>query len=162
MTKSGYLAILYLVLFITVVSCTQERNPCLEPTRYFLKLKTLKPADTGSAGVDSSLPGAIIGLVDTNVLFVDSVSANTFSGTLSSIADSVRWFIWPEKSNPANGDTITLYYERKLNFLSTACGYNYVYALTNIATTNNSIDSARIETAEVNSKTDALHVKVFY
>ena len=162
MTKPGFLAILFLMLFVATVSCTQERNPCLEPTRYFLKIKTLKPADTGSAGVDSTLPGAVVGLVDTNILFADSAAANAFSGTLSSIADSVRWFVWPEKANPANGDTITFYYERKLNFLSTACGYNYVYVLNNITTTNNSIDSARIENAEITSKTDVFHVKVFY
>ena len=134
----------------------------MEPTRYFLKLQTFKPADTGSAGVDSTLPAATVGLVDTNTWFADSAQSNSFSGVLSSIADSVRWFVWPDKANPSSGDTITFYYERKLNFLSTACGYNYVFVLSSINTTNNSIDSARIENAEVTSKTDVLHVKVFY
>lgn len=144
-------------------SCSQERNPCLEPRDYFLKLRTYRPADTGSAGVDYTLPAATAGYVDTPLVFyADTVERNEFIGPLSGIADSVRWFILPDSANLAGRDTVTFYYKRNLNFLSTACGYTYVYELQGLQTTYNSIDSARIEVAEVSGNANDIHVKVFY
>lgn len=156
----------YIVLIITIVfvcSCTRQDVPCLEPTQYFLRIKTVKPADTGIAGVDSTLPAAVVGYVDTPLIFyADTIKRNTFIGPMSAISDSVRWFIAPDTSDPAGIDTITFRYERKTTFLSTACGYTYVYSLQNVSSTNNRIDSVRIENTEVTKDPETLNVKVFY
>lgn len=163
MIRKYVLFVVLLSSLVVLYSCTQERSPCLEPSQYFLKLRVYKPADTGSAGVDSTLPATMAGFVDTPyVFYTDTVERNEFIGPLSGIADSVRWFIMADSANTGGIDTITFFYNRKLNFLSTACGYTYVYELQRIETTNNSIDSTQIQVAEVTSSADDIHVKVFY
>lgn len=155
--------ILLVVVTVTVLSCTRQDVPCLEPTQYFLRMKSVKAADTGSAGVDSTLPSVVVGYVDTPfVFYADTIKRNTFIGPLSVVGDSVRWFIAPDTTDPAGIDTITFHYERKTTFLSTACGYTYIYSLQNIESTNNRIDSIRIENTEVTKDPETLNVKVFY
>ena len=161
MTKYSII-ILALVALLVHTGCEQQRNPCLEPRTYYLKLKTYKSADTGIAGADSILPAAMVGFVDTPLLFGAIGKRNDFSGPLSAVKDSIKWFVMPDTAQPQNGDTITFFYNRKLTFLSTACGYTYVYSLYDLKTTNNSIDSARIENTEVTKNVETVHVKVFY
>lgn len=148
------------------MACTKNdggRNPCLEPRRYFLNLRSFKATDTGSAGVELKMPSPVVGYVDTPILFPGStLPGSSFSGPLSAVADSTRWFIIPDTTKWAEIDTITFYYERKPVFLSTSCGYAMVYSLQRLATTNYVIDSARIEKSEVNGASDVIHVKVFY
>lgn len=151
---------------IAYVSCTKQsgdgRNPCLEPRRYFLYLQTVVPADTGSAGVPYKLPSAIVGYADTPIAFAYGQEGSDFKGPLSSIVDSTRWFIIPDTNNLTQGDTLTFYYDRKPLFLSTACGYTFVFSLKNVIATNNLIDSVRIDNSEVTNQGDKVHVKVFY
>ncbi len=167
MIKRNTIALMLFSLLCGVyMACNKSndgRGPCLEPRRYFLKLQTMKEADTGSAGVVLPLPAPVVGYVDTPIWFFDGRSAlSDFQGPLSAIADSTRWLIMPDTSNRLGMDMITFYYERKPVFLSTACGYAMVYSLKNIANTNYFIDSARIEKTEVTNATDVIHVKVFY
>lgn len=165
MTKHLY-PILLSLLFVAVVSCNKSesgRNPCLEPRKYFLRLQSNLPADTGSLGTPTDLPSPVIGYVDTNILFANgSAAGNTFTGALSTIVDSTRWFIQPDTSFPAAVDTVTFYYDRKPVFLSTACGYTFVFALKDVKSTNNDIDSVRIENSEIAGDAEAINVKVFY
>ncbi len=165
--RNTILFILFSLLCGMYMACSKSndgRGPCLEPRRYFLKLQTMKAADTGSAGVVLPLPAPVVGYVDISVdsFYEGNAALSDFQGPLSAIADSTRWFIMPDTSNRLGMDTITFYYERKPVFLSTACGYAMVYSLKNIATTNYFIDSARIEKTEVTNATDVIHVKVFY
>lgn len=169
MTKNNFILLLFaLVTAVVFAACTKNndgsgRNPCLEPRRYFVKVQSFKEADTGSTGIAVNLPSPVIGYIDTPIAFYDGKwSGNDFNGPLSGIADSTRWYILPDTNNKAGLDTITFYYERKPVFLSTACGYAIVYSLQRLATTNNSIDSARIEKTEVNGVSDIVHVKIFY
>lgn len=154
------------IVLVGLLSCTKTesgRNPCLQPKKFFLRLQASQPADTGSLGEPLNLPSPVIGYVDTNIWFTDgSVAGNTFQGGLSSVADSTRWFIQPDTSNAAGRDTVTFYYERTPVFLSTACGYTIAFSLRDITFTNNSIDSARIDVADVTSDAETINVKVFY
>lgn len=162
--------IIFILLFICTgyMACTKSgnesgRNPCLEPKDYYLTLGTYRPADTGATGIDSNLPSAIIGFVDTNVIFYDGKwRGSKFIGPLSGIADSARWYIQTDTLRPSQKDTLTFYYERKPVFLSTACGYTFTYSLQRLVTTNYYIDSARIEQYEINGAPNIIHVKVFY
>lgn len=169
MTKKNLIGIFCaLALVLVYTACTKTntgngRNPCLEPKRYFINVRTYKPADTGIAGVDSNLPAPVIGYVDTNIIFYDGKwSGNNFNGPLSGTADSVRWFILTDTLKPSQRDTLVFHYTRKPVFLSTACGYAFSYSLQRLVTTNNAIDSTRIEKTEVNGAPDIIHVKVFY
>lgn len=167
MTNIKSYIIFLCLLSVAVLSCTKNdgtgRNPCLEPKKYFLKLQANETADTGTAGQPVNLPSPVVGLVDTPVLFItDTIAANTFQGSLSVLNDSTRWFIQPDTNNPAGRDTIVFYYNRVPVFLSTACGYTFVFSLQDVAFTNNSIDSARIEIVDVTNDVDNINVKIFY
>lgn len=147
---------------MVVMSCDPTKSPCLEPRTPILRLGAYKPADTGSAGVDTSLPAAFIGLIDTPGVFVYGAKSHLYSGVLSSIADSCRWFVQPDTANMGGRDTIVFYYNRDLQYLSTACGYTYFYSLYDIKTTKHSIDSAKVIVSDVTTEADIEHVKVFY
>ncbi len=156
--------LLMLSMYLVVQSCTQERDPCLQPKTVTLRMGTYKPADTGALGVDSVLPAAIIGMVDSNYLFYQGTSNSKFQLLLSPLADSVRWFIRPD-SNAANkllADTIVFHYKKNLHFISTGCGYNYYYTLSSITQTDNYIDSIKINNAEITTDANVEHVKIFY
>lgn len=154
--------LLVCTLYVACNRSTDGRSPCLEPRRYFVKIQTLLPADTGSAGVAYPLPAGHIGYVDTPIRFYNGANISDFSGPLSAVADSTRWFIGPDTTYRGALDTLTFYYQRKPVFVSTACGYAMVYSLTHVNSTHYYIDSARIEKTEVTNATDVAHVKVFY
>lgn len=169
MTKHNSIILILGILVVAFAysSCNKEdnaaRKPCLEPRKYFLYMQTVNAADTGTAGIAYNLPAPFIGYVDTNLAFYNgTVVGSDFRGPLSGIADSTRWFIMPDTSRPLEVDTVTFRYERKPLFLSTACGYSIVYSLRSISSTNNLIDSTRIEETEVTNLSEIVHVKVFY
>src|SRR5687768_8203236 len=141
--------ILLFIVFVTIsflwIACEKERDPCLQPTTMPVRFGTYQPADTGSLGRDTTLPAPLVGLADTSLLWYNGEKTNKFSIVFSPVADSVRWIIAPDTNDRANGtDTITFYYERKVQFLSTGCGYTYFYLIKDIVTTNKRIDSVKI------------------
>ena len=158
------------VLFLIVVivssafwtSCDEIRDPCLEPTTVALVFGTYLPADTGTAGKTYELPKAVIGWVDTPSLYYNGAKASLFPIRLSSITDSSRWYIWPDSVTTTPIDTVTFFYERKPQFLSTACGYIFTYNLKNVTSTNYNIDSIKITNTEVNTDANIEHVKIFF
>jgi len=158
-----------LFLFVSAacfISCTQQRDPCLQPRTMQLNIHTYQKADT--ATLDTVLPHPFIAAID----FTDSIKVVSDTGTgnqrfgiyLSPRVDSARWLIWPDAANsdPGDADTITFYYSKSLQFLSTACGYTYFYNLKSVHTTNNSIDSVVITTYDVNSDASKEHLKIYY
>jgi hypothetical protein len=159
----------YILLVIIVftcfswIACEKERDPCLQPTITTLRFGTYQPADTGSAGRDSVLPSAIVGLVDTPVLWFYGFKSSKFASILSPLTDSTRWYIVPDSNDRINGrDTITFYYQKRLQFLSTGCGYTYYYTLKDVVATNRRIDSVKINSYDVTGDAKIEHVKIFY
>ncbi len=151
------------VLSATWLACDKERDPCLQPTITPVRLGMYQPADTGSLGRDTVLPSAIVGTVDTPIVWYYGAKSSKYTIVFSPLVDSTRWFIAPDSNDRVNGrDTITFYYERKLQFLSTGCGYTYYYSIKNITNTNNRIDSVKINGSEVTSDAKVEHVKIFY
>lgn len=157
-----YTSALLLVVLTFGQSCERIGDPCLEPKTVSLTFKTYVPADTGSAGVLVNLPKAVVGLIDTVGITANGVEASTFTTLLSTIADSARVYIWPDSVVTTPMDTVTFYYQRNLQFISTACGYTYFYSLTDVRTTTNNIDSVVIINTEVNTDANAEHVKIFF
>lgn len=156
------LLIATIICVAVFTSCEEVRDPCLEPTTVALVMGTYLPADTGSAGKKYELPKAVIGWVDTPSLYYNGEKASSFPIRLSSIADSSRWYIWPDSTASTPIDTVTFFYERKPLFLSTACGYIFTYNLNRVTSTNYNIDSIKITNTEVNTDANIEHVKIFF
>ena len=170
MTKaSKYLLLMVLLMSFCWMACEQERPICFQSKDIALHLSTYQATqrDTGLFIGDSSLPNAVMFALDTSakVMVNASEPQKDFNLYLSTNNDSTRFVILPDSSKYGSRfayDTVTFYYQRKLQFLSVACGYTYFFSLKSVRSTDNNIDSVIIIGAEVNNAPNAKHVKVYY
>ncbi|WP_276134384.1 DUF6452 family protein [Polluticoccus soli] len=169
MIKPGQILLLILILSVVFVACEQERDPCLQPRTVSTRILFQKAleSDTGVIVSDSALPNAIVGVPDSPGRLIIGQTGKRLTLlpiVLSPHADSTRIYIIPDsaKTGPFDVDTVTFYYQRRLAFISTACGYTYHYFLNGLRTTNNNIDSAIITTPDVNDNVNIRHVKIYY
>ncbi len=138
--------------------CTQERQPCLTPKTASLNMEFVHYAtDSATTTIDTALPMAIFGAItapDTvKYTLYKSPSAN-FTISLSPDADSCSWLVFTD-SFYVRPDTISFKYQRKLQFLSNACGFTYFYSLSSVQTTHKSIDSVLITNPSVTNNANA-------
>lgn len=167
MIKPAHILLFLLACSIGFVACERERDPCLQPRTVATRVAINKAVetDTGIAVSDSALPNAIIGVLDSPYAIAYAAKGlKEFSYVLSPLADSTSIFILPDSARQSrfDVDTLTLYYKRRLFFISTSCGYTYHYFLTDLRTTNNNIDSAIILSNDVTNNVNVQHVKIYY
>jgi len=161
MTDNRYCILLILIL-LSLASCSVDRDPCLLPKNTSLRIGTYQNNDTSAIISDTFLPKPIWFAVDSpiGIQFPDRTAK--FSLLLASITDSCRYAIQPD-SAIVSFDTLTFYYDRKLQFLSNACGYTYYFNLKRVRTTFNNIDSVKLTNTEVNSNANSQeHVQIFF
>ncbi len=156
--------VVLLVCCSLLFACTQERQPCLTPKTASLNLKCVHYlTDTNKTTQDTSLPRAVfIPLTSGQLksLYYTTSSAN-FTISLSPVADSCSWLITTDSLLQAF-DTLNFHYQRKLQFLSNACGYTCFYSLTSATTTNNNIDSILITNPSVTNDVNNRQLKIFF
>lgn len=159
----GQKVVILFTLCSMLVSCTQERQPCLTPKTASLNLTCVHYlTDTSTTTRDTSLPravfGAMTGAVVKTVYYTGS-SAN-FTISLSPVTDSCSWLVTTDSLlHPF--DTLSFHYERNLQFLSNACGYAYFYTLNSVKTTHNNIDSVLILNPSVTNDVNTKQLKIF-
>lgn len=158
-----------LLICLGWLSCKQERAVCFEPVNATLRMGAYQgiEVDTGIVVTDSSLPKALIIALDTpKVQIYAPDRASKFGLLLSPHADSTRFIIMADSAQisiPALYDTVTFYYQRRLEFLSVACGYTYFFTLGDrVRTTNNYIDSVQVVNSNVTNAANVEHVKIFF
>jgi hypothetical protein len=59
-------------------------------------------------------------------------------------------------------DTISFVYERKLKFISNACGYSHDYLIKEVISTNRNLDSVRVSNHSVTTKAGIENVKIYF
>lgn len=142
-------------------ACEQQRDPCLQPTTAYLRARTLLPA-TGATRSDSLLPSARWIAIDAQAVLLFPPRTSLFRLTLNPNADSTRFILQPDSAS-LSVDTVILFYDRSLQFLSNACGYTYFYAIRNVTHTQYNIDSVRINNDEVNGNVNTPdHVQILF
>lgn len=164
MTNKGLQYILAVLLFIAFMqsACQRVAGPCLLSKNVYVHISSMKPADTGRLGADSSLPNPIVGYSETNqLIYIGTKNVKDFYMQLSPMKDSTKWFITPDSTTAAL-DTIIVYYQRSLVFLSKSCGYTHNYVINNVKYTTNRIDSVIVNNGNIDGKSDVQNVKVFY
>ena len=118
----------------------------------------------GNTYIDTALPNA-------NFISLDIDSArfwywgadelSKFGLVLSPLRDTSKWSIQPDSSfSPI--DTLTFIYERKLKFISNACGYSHEYTLKDVLFTRRNLDSVRILNSAVTTKAGIENVKIYF
>jgi hypothetical protein len=166
------MALLAGTLCLLLPSCDAERDPCLQPVNVAVRLQFLqRAADTGNSFRDTALPNMLINPVDGPETYTIAgvKGATRYDIRLSPLSDVCRWYIQPDSSHPGRRDTLTFLYERRLHFISNACGYTYYYALGEVSTsgrvlgdTIHAIDSVVIADRDVNGEAGKVHVKVYF
>ena len=155
-----------------LAACEAGRDPCLQPQNVAVQLHFYqKAADTGSTFRDTLLPNMLLNPLDNPAVYtvngVKNVAAYTIR--LSPLDDVCRWYLQPDSARPDRRDTITFAYQRKLHFISNACGYTYYFNLSDVrpsgrvlGDTIHSIDSIVIADREVNGDAGKEHLKIYF
>ena len=163
------LTLLLAVMFVGSAGCTQEREPCLTPKIASLNIECVHfPTDTATTTIDTLLPAAGFGAVtDSGTRYVIYSPSSNFTISLSSRVDSCRWLFSTDSAGftTQQFDTLDFYYQRKLQFLSNACGYTYFYVLNSVKLLKNAglsaIDSVLITNASVTNDVNVKQLKIF-
>ena len=159
-----YLALL--CVYGLLASCTHERQPCLTPKIATLNIECVHyPTDSATTTIDTALAGAVFAALTDNGVKAElfPVSAN-FTISLSPTANKCQWLMATDSVNYPNAcDTLSFYYQRKLQFLSNACGYADFYAIDSvrIGRNTNNIDSILVTNTTVNNNVNTKHLKIF-
>ena len=151
-----------LMMSSTFWACTSERNPCLEPKVAKLNVACYQYKD--SKYVDTALPNVNFVSIDidsAHFWYWGADNASKFALVLSPIRDSARWVLQADSSYSPK-DTLTFVYERKLKFISTACGYSHDYVLKQLLTTRHNLDSVHISDNSVTTKAGIENVKIYF
>jgi hypothetical protein len=168
MTRHKLILPILLLLSLGWMACEQERDPCLEPRTVATQVGifTARETDTGIQVVDSALPNVIAGVLDSaNLILYAAKGVKGFSFVLSPLVDSTSIYIIPDsakRQSKFERDTVTLFYGRKLHFISTSCGYTYYYNIYDKRNTTYNIDSVLIVNGDVTDNVNVQHVKIFY
>jgi hypothetical protein len=159
--KDGQFLVILFLLSCLWISCETERDPCLQPKTVPLRLIAKRPI-TDSTTVDTLLPHPIWITVDSLDTLKYGAKTSNFSLLLSSITDSCRYALQPDTAL-VSFDTITFYYDRRLQFISNACGFTYFYTLKTLKSTTHNIDSVKINNADVNQNASTPeHVQIYF
>jgi hypothetical protein len=155
------------VLAVILVSCEQENDPCLQPTSFETRAGVYKAveSDTGIVVSDSLLPNVLLGSLDSpNYFMFAHKDVKELRFRLSPHKDSISITIVPDsaKQTRFDIDTAVFYYTRRLQFISTSCGYTYYYNINNLRYTTYNIDSMAIVNGDVTNDAKIQHVKIYY
>lgn len=164
---SQWRLLLTLLLCIGGMACTQERQPCLTPKIASLRLRFVHFTSDSLAAAhitsDTGLPKAIFVAVTGggNKGLIATAPTTTFTISLSSVTDSCQW-LFQADTTVTDPDMLTFYYQRKLQFLSNACGYAYFYSLDSVHNTQNNVDSVKITNSGVTNDVNTTHLSIFF
>ncbi len=152
---------LVICAMVLLIACEQQRDPCLEPKTVSMRV-VAKQAVNDSTSVDTLLASPVWIAIDSQFAIKFPDRSAHFGLLLSPLADSCRWAIQPDSAVLAF-DTLTFHYNRKLLFLSNACGFTYHFSLREVRSTRHQVDSVRLNNTDVNENATAPeHVQIFF
>ena len=156
--------VLLSIFMTTIIACSTERNPCLEPIVSKLFVGCYQYNVDEKKYLDTLLPNSNFVSLDIDSAkfwYWGADKISKFAIVLSPLRDTSRWTLQVD-SGLSVVDTISFIYEKKLKFYSTGCGYGYTYVLSDLQTTTNNLDSATIIDNNVTTKAGVENVKIFF
>ena len=144
----------------TFFSCNQDAI-CIEPKTVTF-LAGFYAKDTATTWKDSALTNANLRYGINYNTFVNIKKSKQIRMPLSPLQDEMEIVFQSDSTltDPATIDTIHLQYTRELHFISSACGYQTFYALQQINSTKNVIDSIRILHTDVTNEMNKEHFQI--
>jgi len=145
-------------------ACNTDRPPCLQPLSAQVDIGCYQHIDSNNTYIDTLLPNVNFVSLDIDSArfwYIGVKNVSKFAIILSPVHDTTRWVIQADSAVTAV-DTLTFIYDRKLKFLSNACGYTYSFSLKQVLATKNDLDSVAINNSDVTTKAGIEHVKIYY
>lgn len=149
-----------LVWLLLYTSCKQD-DICLQPQVITCRSGFYK-LDSTSNYKDSVLSNAnILFKAQDTVYMINMKNTSGFSMPLSVQYDSTLLLFQSDSTNITSStvDTICLYYNRSLKFISLACGYQYNFEMKSLSYTKHILDSVFIANATVDAGANKQHIK---
>ena len=157
------LGLLTALLFsISIVSCSTERAPCLEPTLAKLNVRCLQWKN--NTWVDTLLPNTNFYTLDIDSAthwYWAAKSQTQFALVLNPNKDTCKWILQVDSAQ-AIFDTLQFVYEKQLHFYSNACGYSYNYILKTVNSTKHQLDSFKLLSNQVNTKANNENIHLYF
>ena len=144
-----------LILF----SCTPG-DYCTEPIQTFMNAGFY--VSDGSVLQDTSLNNGILMRLDKPSSFWSLRNSTSFSIPLQTLADSSGFILQPDSSNQTQRDTLVIRYERKLHYISRACGYQYYFDIQSLNYTKHLLDSIVLKKPAVTNEAGNEHLQLLF
>lgn len=154
------LLLLTFVWLLLFTSCKQD-DICLQP-QVIVCRSGFYQLDSASNYKDSVLTNSnILFKAQDTVYIISMKNASAFSMPLSVQYDSTLLLFQSDSTNITSStvDTICLYYNRSLKFISLACGYQYNFEMKTLSYTKHVLDSVFIANATVDATANKQHIK---
>lgn len=152
--------LLFGLLISFLISCTQS-SVCLTPQIIAMR-GGFYQKDTTTSFKDTILENAMIFFGNDTLYYQNVRNSSKFSFPLSQTEDKSTFYFFADSTNLNSNslDTITLFHQRNLHFISVACGYQTHFTIDSIHYSQFSIDTAFIENATVSNEANNEHIKV--
>ena len=152
MMKNIFLTLLFIALVICSNSCTKES--CNEDTDVLMRA-VFYSNDTGEMSSIDSLDIYGLNIADSAICSMSTL--NSIDLPLNPSTSNCSFVI----INGGRADTINIYYESSLIFVSGACGYIYLYELEEVIYTTNDIINISITNEPVNPGNEE-NIQIFF
>jgi hypothetical protein len=152
MMKNIFLPLSFVILVVLINSCTKES--CNEDIDVLMKA-VFYSSESGEASSIDSLD--IYGLNISDSVICSMATLNSVDLPLNPSVSNCSFVI----VNGGRADTIEIYYESNLEFISSACGYIYLHELEKVLYTNNDIINILITNKPVNPG-DEENIQIFF
>jgi len=123
-------------------------------------MRAVRSADTALVKRDSAMPAPVLIAVGgrVNFAFTRTVQVSVIPNPN---ADSSVYLFRADTTAAAPVDTLVFYYQRRLQFLSNACGYTTIFSLDSVRHSRAGIDSILILTRDITTDANAVHARLF-
>ncbi|MBN1387275.1 MAG: hypothetical protein JW965_02445 [Bacteroidales bacterium] len=152
MMKNIFLPTLFITLLVFINSCTKES--CNEDIEVYMRAVFYSSESGEKSSIDSL---DIYGLNISDSLICSMATLNNIDLPLDPAVSNCSFAI----VNGGRADTIQIYYESNLIFVSAACGYIYLHELEEVLYTTNDIINIVITNKPVNPG-DEENIQIFY
>lgn len=99
---------------------------------------------------------------DTNFIIRGARGVSVLPFSLDPDQSSISYVIYSDYESPNYRDTLTVYYQSKLFFISNDCGFTYNYLIDSAKLNGTQLDSLSLQEPEVTTSGSKRHIRLYY
>lgn len=154
----GRRIVVLFLFFVMASSSCNKSGTCILPKGVYGTARLVYHPDSLTTK-DTQLQALDIYLTDTALYYAQSQNVSGFSFYLNP-GKNVQELVLEQQAGAFAIDTIRIYYNPRLGFVSNDCGFQYLFDLTDVSFTTEMIDSIHIVTPEINEDRSKTHLQI--